>query len=77
MASWMDLKDKCEALNCGATYVSQPPNWFRRLADDANDRPIVVNVRGVPVQRTIVLLTFTEYEALRQQAAGGERNVTN
>ena len=71
MASWIDLKDKCERLGAGCTYVSQPPVWFRRLAEDANERAIVINVRGVPVQHTIVLMTFTEYEDLRQQAAKG------
>lgn len=69
MASWMDLRPDCERLDVGCTYIAQPAIWIQRLVAGAYDRPTVINVKNVPLAKSVILLSFEEYKRL--VAAGG------
>ncbi len=71
MAAWLDLRDRCAAINAGAVYVAQPSRWLLALCDDARQRPIVINTKGTKPDDIVIVLTLAEYERLHGATTQG------
>ena len=64
MASWRDLETRVMRLGGTALYFGVEPKWLTHARRAAHAGPVVLNIKGVPPDSTIVLTTLAEYERL-------------
>lgn len=64
MAAWRDLEARVMRLGGTALYFGQAPKWLANAGRAAHAGPVILNVKGVPVDSTIVLTTLVEFERL-------------
>ena len=68
MASWHDLKARCDRIGAGATYIGTPAHWLLGIVKDVQTKPVILNVKGVGAEQTVIVTTLTHYEELRMAA---------
>ena len=69
MASWLDLKARVDRLGAEAVYLGVPSHWLLSIAKAAAVTPQVLNIKGVSVEHTVIVVALAEYEDLHRRAA--------
>lgn len=64
MAAWRDIETRVMRLGGTALYFGAAPKWLANAGRAAHAGPVILNVKGVAPDSTIVLTTLAEYERL-------------
>ena len=64
MAAWRDIEGRAQKLGATAMYFGQAPKWLTNAARAARAAPVVLNIKGIEANSTVVLTTLAELERL-------------
>ena len=70
MAAHADLAERVKAIDAQEFYLSTPSNALLHMAQLAQAKPVVLNLKGFKAADCPVLLTLAEYERLLGQHTG-------